>query len=64
MLKRHDPSMHQAGYPKIASKVLDSLIGPQIDGRKIKDRLDYQHKAKRYFWVAVGAQIKKRITRS
>jgi hypothetical protein len=23
---------HQAGYPKTASKVLDSLIGPKIDG--------------------------------
>ena len=23
---------HQAGYPKTANKVLDSLIGPQIDG--------------------------------
>ena len=26
-----DPSTHQAGDPKIASKVLNSLIGPQID---------------------------------
>jgi len=23
---------HQAGYPKIASQVLDCLISPQIDG--------------------------------
>ena len=32
MLKRQTLATHQAGYPKIASKVLDSLIGPQIDG--------------------------------
>ena len=32
MLKRQTQASHQAGYPKIASQVLDALIGPQIDG--------------------------------
>ena len=55
--KRQTQASHQAGYPKIASKVLDALIGPQIEGTKIKDRLEHQHRAQRHFWVAVGAII-------
>lgn len=58
--KRQTQASRQTGYPKIASNALDSLIGPQIDGRKIKDLLGYQRRAKRHFWVVAGAQIKKR----
>jgi hypothetical protein len=64
MLQRVAQASHQAGYPKIASKARDSLNSPQIDGRKIKGCLDYPRRAKRHFWVAVGAQIKKMNIRS
>lgn len=64
MLQRVAQASHQAGYPKTASKARDSLNGPQIDGRKIKGRLDYPRRAQRRFWVAVGAIIKKMNIRS
>ena len=37
-------TLHQAGYPKIASQVLDCLIGPQIDWEG-KSRTDYRQSA-------------------
>lgn len=60
MLQRAALASHQAGYPKTASKAIDSLIGPQIEATKIKDRLDYQRRAQRRFWVAAGALKRKK----
>lgn len=52
---------HQAGYPEIASKARDSITGPQIEVTKIKGLLGYPRRAQRYFWVAVGAMIIKKM---